>query len=89
MGQFESGCVIIGMFFLVIFIGAVRRKVECVINFVLRIVVGTLIIYFTNQILHRYGLNFSVALNPLSILVSGFLGLPGVAVLYGINFYKT
>ena len=88
MGQFESGLVIIVMLFLVIFIGAVRRKMECVINFVLRMVTGTLFIYFINRITHYYGLDISVAINPLSILVSGFLGIPGVAVLYGINLYK-
>ena len=88
MGQFESGLVIIVMLFLVIFIGAVRRKTECIINFVLRMVTGTILIYFTNRITHYYGLDISVAINPLSILVSGFLGIPGVAALYGINLYK-
>lgn len=88
MGQFESGLVIIVMLFLVIVIGAVRRKAEWIINFVLRMVMGTIFIYFTNQITHYYGLNISVAINPLSILVSGFLGIPGVAALYGINLYK-
>ena len=88
MGQFESGLVIIVMLFLVIFIGAVRRKAEWIINFVLRMVMGTIFIYFTNRITHYYGLDISVAINPLSILVSGFLGIPGVAALYGINLYK-
>ena len=48
MGQFESGLVIIVMLFLVIVIGAVRRKAEWIINFVLRMVMGTIFIYFTN-----------------------------------------
>lgn len=88
MGQLENGLVIIGMLFIVIFIGAVRRKTEWIINFVLRMVLGTIIIYFTNHVFHYYGMDISVAINPISILASGFLGIPGVAVLYGINLYK-
>lgn len=88
MGQFENGLVIIVALFVVIFIGAIRRKTECIINFVLRMVVGTILIYFTNRITYYYGLDISVAINPVSILVSGFLGIPGVVALYGINFYK-
>lgn len=88
MGQLESGLVIIGMLFLVIFIGAVRRKAEWIINFVLRMVFGTLAIYFVNLALKYYGMEFFVAINPISILTSGFLGFPGVAALYGIQFYR-
>lgn len=86
MGQFENGLVIVGMLFIVIFIGAVRKKVECIINFVLRMILGTIVIYFANQIFLFYGLSLSVAINPLSILISGFLGIPGVVVLYAVNY---
>lgn len=88
MGQIENGLVIIGMLFIVIFIGAVRRKIEWIINFVLRMVLGTIVIYFINHVLQYYSMDISVAINPISILVSGFLGIPGVAMLYGINLYK-
>jgi len=88
MGQIESGLVIIGMLFLVIFIGAVRKKAEWIINFVLRMVFGTLAIYFVNLALKRYGMECFVTINPISVLTSGFLGFPGVAVLYGIQFYR-
>ncbi|MDE7259255.1 MAG: pro-sigmaK processing inhibitor BofA family protein, partial [Lachnospiraceae bacterium] len=27
-------------------------------------------------------------INPLTILTSGILGFPGIAVLYGIHFFK-
>lgn len=87
MGQIESGLIVIGMLFAVIFIGVVRRKAEWIINFVLRMILGTIIIYFVNNAFRHYGINISVAINPISILVSGFLGIPGIAVLYGINFY--
>ncbi len=88
MGKLENGLIIIVVLFVVIFIGAVRRKTEWIINFVLRMVLGTLFIYVANIILRYYGIGISVAINPISILISGFLGIPGVAMLYGINFYK-
>ncbi|MBQ6888018.1 MAG: pro-sigmaK processing inhibitor BofA family protein [Lachnospiraceae bacterium] len=87
MEQIGNGLVIIGMLFIVVFIGAVRKKAEWIINFVLRMVLGTIIIYFANSVLNHYGINISVAVNPISILVSGFLGIPGIAVLYGINYF--
>lgn len=86
MGQLENGLVIIAMLFIVIFIGAVRRKNEWIINFVLRIVMGIIVIYTGNLVFGYYGVDVSVAINPISILVSGFLGIPGIAVLYGINY---
>lgn len=86
MGQLENGLVIIAMLFIVIFIGAVRRKTEWIINFVLRIVMGIIVIYTGNLVFGYYGVDISVAINPISILVSGFLGIPGIAVLYGINY---
>ena len=88
MDQMKSGLIIIGMLVVVIFIGAIRRRAEWVINFLLRMVMGTIGIYFINYVLAYYGLAFDVAINPFSILTSGFLGIPGLAVLYGINFYK-
>lgn len=88
MNQAGSSIVIIGMLFIVIFIGAIRRKAEWIINFVLRMVFGVIAIYFFNVALKTYGVETSVAINLISILTSGFLGIPGVCVLYGIQFYK-
>lgn len=88
MDQMKNGFIIIGMLIVVVFVGAVRRKAEWVINFLLRMVMGTIGIYFINYLLAYYGLEFDVAINPFSVLTSGFLGIPGLAVLYGINFYK-
>lgn len=86
MGQLENGFIIVVMLFVVIFMGAVRRKTEWIINFVLRMVLGIIAIYFGNLAFSYYGLDLFVAINPISILISGFLGIPGVAVLYGINY---
>lgn len=88
MDQMKSGLIIIGILVVVVFIGAIRRKAEWVINFVLRMIMGTIGIYFINYVMAYYGLECGVAINPFSVLTSGILGIPGLAVLYGINFYK-
>lgn len=88
MEQLESSFIIVGILIVVIFIGTIRRKAEWIINFVLRMVMGAICIYFFNYILARYHIGISVAINPVSVLTSGFLGIPGVAVLFGIKFYK-
>ena len=72
---------------LVLVIGAMGRKIEWLINFVLRAVMGTIGIYFLNGLLLARNISVVVGINPVTFLTSGILGFPGVAMLYGINFY--
>ena len=58
---------------------------ELLINFIMRAVLGTLAIYFINMFLQSQGFAWRVGIGPFSIIASGLLGLPGVALLYGIN----
>lgn len=79
---------IIFMCVLILCIAALRRKAEFVINILLRSVTGTAVIYFVNQILTTQHIQTMVGVNPISVLTSGILGLPGVALLYGIHFFQ-
>ncbi|MEG1846844.1 MAG: pro-sigmaK processing inhibitor BofA family protein [Lachnospiraceae bacterium] len=79
---------IIAVCAIVLLIGAFRRKSEVLINFILRTVFGMIGIYFINQILLYQHIEVSIGLNPLTALTSGILGLPGVAALFGIGFYR-
>lgn len=79
---------ILGVCLIVLIIGALGRKVEWLVNFILRAVMGTVGIYFVNYFLESQKLSFVVGINPLTVLTSGFLGFPGVVVLYGIRFFK-
>ena len=88
MEQLGSCFFIDGILVIVIFIGRIRRKAEWVINFILRMFMVTICIYFLNSALTRYSVEFCLAINPFSVLTSGFLGIPGIAALYGIKFYK-
>ena len=79
---------ILGVCLIVLIIGALGRKVEWLVNFILRAVMGTVGIYFVNYFLESQKLSFAVGINPLTVLTYGFLGFPGVVVLYGIRFFK-
>ena len=79
--------VIIGMCMIVLSIVAFRRKMEFVINFILRSVTGTAAIYFVNLLLSGQNIPIEVGINPVSFLTSGTLGIPGVILLYGVQLY--
>ncbi|MEE1314640.1 MAG: pro-sigmaK processing inhibitor BofA family protein [Faecalimonas sp.] len=53
-------------------------------KFFFRAIIGVLFILCINAILTYCGLSLSVGINPLTVLTSGVLGLPGVGLLYGI-----
>ena len=66
-----------------------RAEMERVINFVMRCVLGTIAMYFINSVLTGANINLNVGINVLTVLTSGFLGIPGLFMLYGIGIYKS
>lgn len=88
MEKFGGSAAILVVCALVLVIGAFGRKIEWIINFVLRAVMGTIGIYFLNSYLLTKQISIAVGINPVTVLTSGILGFPGVVVLYGINFFK-
>ena len=58
-----------------------KKGAELALNFMLRLVFGMIAIFLINGYLQEKGIN------ALSALTSGFLGLPGVALLYGVRVY--
>lgn len=63
-------------------------KKEWVLNVFMRSILGVIAIYFINAALAERGIYLGVGINPWTVLTSGILGIPGVAVLYGIGLYK-
>lgn len=61
-----------------------ERAMEILVNFIVRLILGTAVIFFVNQFLDSINIPIAVGINPISFLTSGILGLPGVALLYGI-----
>ena len=62
-------------------------KISWFIRFGFRVFVGIGIVLLVNQILANSNLIVSVPINIFSVLTAGILGLPGVAMLYGMAFY--
>ena len=65
------------------------EKTGWVLNFVIRAMVGMAVIFFVNYFLDLRGIDMAVGLSPVSFLTSGVLGIPGVALLYGIVIYQS
>ena len=69
---------------LVLLIVGWQKKTEVLRNFLLRLVTGTALIFAVNFLLAEAGIEVHVGFNPFSLLSAGTLGVPGVAMLYGI-----
>lgn len=87
--DYSSGAFfIVFMCVIILCIVALRKKAEFILNFLLRSVVGIVSIFFINELLAAQDLSVMVGINPWTALTSGILGLPGVALLYGIHLLK-
>ncbi len=67
---------------------AIRKKSDLILNFVLRGILGTIGMYLINQLLLTQELAMTVAINPITVLTSAGLGVPGLILLYGIRLYS-
>lgn len=76
--------VIAGACLLLLFLVAVRRKIEFFLDFCLRAVLGGISIYGINLLLAAWGISCSVGISLLSLLTSGILGFSGVFLLYAV-----
>lgn len=70
---------------LVLLAAAMRSRTQLLLNFILRAVLGLLLIYFVNSFLGGRGIPVHVGMGAISLAVSGALGAPGVLLLYGIE----
>ena len=55
------------------------------VKIILNGIIGVIILYIVNYIGAYF--NISVAINPITALIAGFLGIPGVAVLIIITLF--
>lgn len=78
---------IVGILAVVLLIGILRNRAEIILNFILRGISGMLIAYFFNFFLVQFMPEARIGYNLATFLTSAILGFPGVAMLFGINFY--
>ena len=64
MGNVSGAFIIMAVCLIVLAIGAMGRKVEWLVNFILRAVMGTVGIYAINYVLASRQLQVAVGLNP-------------------------
>lgn len=72
----------------VLLLGVLKKRMEWLLNIVMRSILGTIAIYFINICLESAGVSVEVGINAFTVLTSGILGFPGVLALYGIGLYK-
>ncbi len=73
----------------VLLLVSLQKRAEWLLNFILRMVMGSLAILGINEVLFSLGIPGGIGVNPTTVLTSGILGFPGLAALYGIYFYKS
>ena len=78
---------IVAILAIVLFIGVFKNRAEWIINLILRGISGMLMIYFLNFLFEKQYPAMEMVYNQVTFLTSAILGFPGVAMLYGINFY--
>ncbi len=78
---------IVAILAIVLFIGVFKNRAEWIINLILRGISGMLMIYFLNFLFEKQYPAMEMGYNLVTFLTSAILGFPGVAMLYGLNFY--
>ena len=62
------------------------KILEILVNFIYRMVFGIICIYFLNQLVSFLGGYVQVGLNTWTIALTGVLGMPGVVLLFALQF---
>jgi len=78
----------IGIILLCLFTKLLKWPIKIIINGI----IGVIILYVANLIIANLSLvginvNFSLPINPISALIAGFFGVPGVIVLIIIRLF--
>ena len=72
----------------VLLIVLLKKKMQLVLNFLVRAILGAIGIVYTNDFFLSKEISVAVGLNPISVLTIGMLGFSGFALLYGIVLSK-
>lgn len=88
MNQYWGVALVVVTCVIVLLIGVIRKRMEWLLNILMRGILGTIAIYFINVALAAAGFSLGVGINLITILTSGFLGIPGLIALYGIGIYQ-
>ncbi|RSK25458.1 pro-sigmaK processing inhibitor BofA [Bacillus sp. HMF5848] len=77
--------VISALILLMLFIGAPMKPLQVIGQGLIKIMIGALFLFFLNSFGTYFGLH--VPINIVTSIISGFLGIPGVAALAVIQLF--
>ncbi len=69
----------------VVLIAILKSRANMVLRFLVQAVLGGILIYGMNQFFLTQNAVSIIALNPLTVLTCGFLGIPGFLLLFCIQ----
>ncbi len=75
--------VVVGMILLLFLVGTPFKPLKILGRFSVKLIIGAVLLYIVNIVGGTYGLH--IPINPSTTLVSGILGIPGVAALIVIQ----
>ncbi len=78
---------IVAVCVMVLLVGVLRKKMEWLLNFIMRSILGAIALYFINSALAAGGIFLGVGINLITVLTIGIFGIPGLCVLYGVGIY--
>lgn len=84
MEDMASFGIIAGILGVVLFIVLLKQRAQLVLQVFVRLALGAICIFFTNNFLAGQGIAWEVGINPVSLLTVGVLGISGFVLLYGI-----
>ncbi|MGJ7923267.1 pro-sigmaK processing inhibitor BofA family protein [Neobacillus sp. LXY-4] len=77
--------VIVGLVLLLLFIGAPVKPIRYIGQGVIKLLIGAILLFFLNTLGNQYGIH--VPINFITTMISGFLGIPGLAALVAIQIW--
>ncbi|MGN1158917.1 MAG: pro-sigmaK processing inhibitor BofA family protein [Lachnospiraceae bacterium] len=81
----QGAGMIVVMCLFVLAIVLFRRRMQLILGLVLRFLCGVAGIYLVNLLMERAAFEAEIGINPVTVLVTTILGIPGLAMLYGIK----
>ena len=63
-----------------------EKGVRIIVNFFVRVVVGIALVFFVNEFMSLQGVPVQVGINPITVLTSGILGVPGLRFYMALAF---
>ena len=65
----------------------IKKRIDLIVDFIVRASIGTVGICLLNFILRSKPYSINVGINGVTVLTNGLLGLPGFILLYGLAIY--